>query len=326
MNLDVLRRASQIIVLNCDRFSNFVTATLASSESKEDMIQAVLNTVTPIRHSSRVEVRTDRASALKSLADHPNQQLLDNGIHLILGDHGNRNSNCTVDKEMRELEEELRKLEPDGNKITPGQLCIAVTSLNDRVRGHGLSASQLHFSRDQHTGQNLNLEDKTFQEVREARRERQPVAEPGNPRGPKPHKPSTITPGQIVYLKSDGTKHTSRDPLLVTSVKGKTVSAQKMLRAHQGLAKITSPKLHIDERFLAALTSGNFSARKHPNKPGPESSNWRADMRPAPKPPHVWHPVGPQVDYDEIYEEAEPLEEDPPPPQLLYRPPHSPGR
>ena len=200
MNLDVLRRASQIIVLNCDRFSNFVTATLASSESKEDMIQAVLNTVTPIRHSSRVEVRTDRASALKSLADHPNQQLLDNGIHLILGDHGNRNSNCTVDKEMRELEEELRKLEPDGNKITPGQLCIAVTSLNDRVRGHGLSASQLHFSRDQHTGQNLNLEDKTFQEVREARRERQPVAEPGNPRGPKPHKPSTITPGQIVDL------------------------------------------------------------------------------------------------------------------------------
>ena len=95
-----------------------------------------------------------------------------------------------------------------------------------------------------------------------------------------------------------------------------------MLRAHQGLAKITSPKLHIDERFLAAPTSGNFSARKHPNKPGPESSNWRADMRPAPKPPHVWHPVGPQVDYDEIYEEAEPLEEDPPPPQLLYRPPH----
>ena len=36
-NVDVLRRASQFIVVNCDRFSNFATATLTPSETREDL-------------------------------------------------------------------------------------------------------------------------------------------------------------------------------------------------------------------------------------------------------------------------------------------------
>ena len=51
MNIDVLRRASQFIVVNCDRFSNFVTATLAPSETREDLARAILAVVTPIRRT-----------------------------------------------------------------------------------------------------------------------------------------------------------------------------------------------------------------------------------------------------------------------------------
>ena len=334
MNLDILRRASQIIAVNCDRFSNFVTAALISTESREDLIQAVLTTVTPIRHSARVEVRTDRATALKSLTDRPDSQLIDNGIHMVLGDQGNKNSNCTVDKEMRMLEEELRKLVPGGTKITPGQLCRAVTNLNDRVRGHGLSASQLHFSRDHHTGENLALRDKTFQEVREVRRERQPAVKPGDVRGPKPHKPANITPGQVVFVRSEGNKHASRDPLLVTSVEGKTVTGQRMLRmtqAHQGLPKITSQKLRIDEKFLAAPSSNRSLSCQHSSRPGPDSANWRTGMRPAPEPP-AWHPLGPPDENDEFFEEPatildevhhhEPVQVHQDHPQGVYQPPH----
>ena len=334
MNLDILRRASQIIAVNCDRFSNFVTASIISSESREDLIQAVLTTVTPIRHSARVEVRTDRATALKSLADRPDQQLVDNGIHIVLGDHGNKNSNCSVDKEMRMLEEELRKLVPEGTKVTPGQLAMAVTNLNDRIRGHGLSSSQLHFSRDQHTGKNLALKDKTFQEVREARRERQPAAKPGDTRGPKPHKPATIKPGQVVFIRSEGNKHTSRDPLLVTSVEGKTVTGHRMLRmtpAHQGLPKITSRKLHVDEKFLAPSKSNKTLSCQNSGRLGSDSADWRGEMRPASKPP-PWHPLGPLVE-DEFFEEPattpddadhhdQPVQLQPDPPQDVYRPPH----
>ena len=100
---------------------------------------------------ARVEVRTDRATALQSLASRPDQQLQDNGIDLVLGDHGNPNSNCSVDKTIQELEAELRRISPDGGKLDYGTLSLAINSLNNKVREHGLSASQVHFSRDSHT-------------------------------------------------------------------------------------------------------------------------------------------------------------------------------
>ena len=83
----------------------------------------------------------------------------------MLGEHANPNSNCSVDKTIRELEEEIKKIHPDGGKLTPGTLSLAVTTLNDRVRGHGLSASQLHFSRDHLTGKNLPIKDSRFKEL-----------------------------------------------------------------------------------------------------------------------------------------------------------------
>ena len=232
------------------------------------------------------------------------------------------------------LEEELRKLVPEGTKVTPGQLAMAVTNLNDRIRGHGLSSSQLHFSRDQHTGKNLALKDKTFQEVREARRERQPAAKPGDTRGPKPHKPATIKPGQVVFIRSEGNKHTSRDPLLVTSVEGKTVTGHRMLRmtaAHQGLPKITSRKLHVDKKFLAPTKSNETLSCQNSGRLGSDSADWRVEMRPASKPP-PWHPLGPLVE-DEFFEEPattpddadyhdQPVQLQPDPPQDVYRPPH----
>ena len=264
MGTDVMRRAAQHVVVTCDRFSNFVTACIAQSESREEMIKAILATVTPIRHAAKVEVRTDRATALQSLANRPDQQLVDNGIVLVLGEQANRNSNCSVDKSMQELEVELKKLDPEGGKITPGILSRAVTNLNDRIRGHGLSASQVHFSRDQVTGKNLALRDSRLKEVRESRRGPSSAGLPP----PKP-----VAPGQLVYIKAEGTKHSSRNPLVVTRDEGRMVTAQKMLRAtpaHTGLPKIQSRKLRIDKRFL--------ETSKVPLTTRSDSDNWRADM------------------------------------------------
>ena len=278
MGVDVMKRASQIVLVTCDRFSNFATATIARTETRDDMIQAILSTVTPIRHAAKVEVRTDRAPALQSLANKPDPQLVDNGIVVVLGEHANPNSNCSVDKTIRELEEEIKKIHPDGGKLTPGTLSLAVTTLNDRVRGHGLSASQLHFSRDHLTGKNLPIKDSRFKELREARREHHnPIsAKAKAPAGAKPPPAKVIKPGQMVYIKGEGTKHSSRDPLLVTSTQGRMITAQKVRRAtpgHEGLPKVTPYKLKIDQRFLST-----------PFKPTASSSkNWREDMYSAPQ-------------------------------------------
>ena len=122
MNADVLRRASQYIMVNVDRFSNFVTACLTASETREDMVEAILAVVTPVRHCSRVQVRTDRARALSSLAERPDHQLQDNGIDVVLGDHANPNKNASVDKSIQELEAELRRLSPEGKPLSVGTL------------------------------------------------------------------------------------------------------------------------------------------------------------------------------------------------------------
>ena len=98
------------------------------------MTEAIVQVVTPIRHAHSVIVRTDKAPALKSLADKTTGQLAENGIKLILGDDINKNSNCCVDKKIQELELELKKIVQAGSQLRTGDLSKAVTVLNSRIR------------------------------------------------------------------------------------------------------------------------------------------------------------------------------------------------
>ena len=317
MNVDVMMRASQIVVVNCDRSSNFATAILAESQTRESMSAAILHLVTPIRHAAAVEVRTDWAASLQSLANRPDPQLTDNGIMVVLGEQGNKNSNCSVDKTIRELEEELKRLDPEGGKITPGMLSQAVTNLNDRIRGHGLSASQLHFSRDQHTGKNLGLNDINFKEIREARRDKLPLVQ---------NKQVPIVPGQVVYVKGEGNKHQARDPYLVTSTDPRAITGQRMLRftqAHPGMPKIKSEKLTFDRKFVSV---------PHGRPPSRSSSSldWRAELNhcpPATQGP-AWQATRPLEDEDDDIVWVSQEEEEPPllprqlPQPAPYIPPH----
>ena len=159
MNIDIMRRAAQNIMVSCDLFSGYTTACIIGTEQKQDMIQGILSLVTPIRHCSKVQIRVDKAPALRALHHNPDQELVQNGIILELGDDLNKNSNCSVDKKIQELEGEIRRLCPKETKLTTGTLCQAVINLNNRVRNQGLTASQIHFSRDTNIGENLQLND-----------------------------------------------------------------------------------------------------------------------------------------------------------------------
>ena len=253
MNVDIMRRATQHIMVNCDRFSSMVTA-FAESEKREDMVKAILAVVTPIRHSNRVQVRADKASALQSLASRPDEQLQNNGIDMVLGHHGNPNSNCSVDKIIQELEAELKRLEPEGLPLSAGTLSRAVTTLNNRIRQHGFSAAQVHFSRDYNTGVNLSIKDEKFKEAKEKERERvNPLsAKSKAPRG-KVHEKKEVKPGQIVYLRSEGDKHKARNPLLVTRVNKDLVTVHNVLHSdpqHKVAPNIQIKERNIEERFL----------------------------------------------------------------------------
>ena len=246
MNIDIMQRAGQSIVVNCDRFSNFVTACFAHSQTRAEMIQCILTTVTPVRHGSKVQVRTDRAKAFSSLANSPDPQLEENGITMVLGDDANPNKNAAVDKMMQELEGEIRRLSPDGNKLSAGTLSQAVTNLNNRTRGHGFTASQVHFSRDSEAGTNLRIDDQKLWEVREERKEKLRKA-------PSPP-PAVPVPGQMVFIKGDGNKHRAREPFLVTRVgENEKVTMQKLAHADRPSTappRITSFRKLVDPKFL----------------------------------------------------------------------------
>jgi hypothetical protein len=311
MNTDVLRRAAQFIVVNCDRFSKFTTACIAASETREEMIKSILNVVTPIRHKAKVEVRTDRAPALVSLAKTPDGQLEDNGIVLVLGDHGNPNSNCDVDKIIRELEDELRKICPEGQKVNPGSLSKAVTILNDRVRHQGLSAGQIHFGRDVIRGKNLRLDDrKLMKEKRELSKYSNVGTAKGKApkdRGGRSHTQSNVKTGQTVFLKSEGSKHTARSPLLVTGAEGNEVTVQRMLHTEPKSGsppKIMAEKMVVEERFLYTPPH----KRRAGGAGSSEDAWWRrpprgptgGDPGPTRKEP-AWRPVDPpDLDEDDL--------------------------
>ena len=160
MNCDVLRRAGQKIVVNTDMFSGYTTACFSETENRDDLADALVQVVTPIRNSAIVAVRIDQAPAFHSLAKNKSEILETNGIVLDLADDVNKNSNCIVDKKIKELEEELKRLSPEGDKIDLGQLALAVTMLNNRTRNQKLTAAEVHFARDAVRGENLTLDDK----------------------------------------------------------------------------------------------------------------------------------------------------------------------
>jgi hypothetical protein len=163
LNSDVIKRAGQMILVTADLFSDYTTATFTQSESHEDMKNAQLNTVTPIRHSHTLLILVDRSPTLKSLASREHEDLKLNGISLQLSDSFNKNLNCRVDKRIQELEKEILRIVPHETKLTVGQLSKAVNALNNtRVRGHNLTAAELHFSRDGILGENLELDDHRF--------------------------------------------------------------------------------------------------------------------------------------------------------------------
>ena len=177
---------------------------------------------------------------------------MDNGIHIVLGDHRNPKSNCSVDKIICELEVELKRLCPTGAKLDAGTLSRAVMILTGKVRGQGLSASQVLFSRDANTGANLSLNDRKIGDTKEASKiKKGRAAGSSKARGAPEHTKAHTKPGDVVYLKSDGGKHLARDRSSATGDTQTTV--QKMLHMsdrHQAAPKLISQKLRIEEKFL----------------------------------------------------------------------------
>ena len=292
MNSDILKRAGQLILITMDLFSQYTTACFSPSEKSQDLADAIIQTVTPIRCSPSVLVRVDKSPGLTKLAADNNSILTTAGISLELGNDENKNSNCSVDKMMNELEAELRKLSPSGEKINSSDLARAVMSLNCKIRNRGLSASEIHFARDSYDHSNLALDDHSLSnQQKELRIDNQRRLTKS--RTPNCQPPTILAPekGDIVFLKANKSKHTARDPHLVTDTVGQKSIIRKTIHTHyeddRPLSLATKPKV-VENKFLFKPSIYNRSTHFSPD---PESCESIVHLPPINPPTEEWLPI-----------------------------------
>ena len=272
---DVIKRAQQNILVVKDHFSSFQDAILINSESAKDLCEGLIVLTSGMRKPSGIFISVDNSPGFKSLMNNTNEDLKRLQITLIKTDELNKNSNAVIDKGCQELEVEIKQLAPEGTKISNAILKQATLNLNSKMRRRGnISAFEINSSRDQNTGENLNLNDAVLRTNQLDKRKEM-------------HKktPTTIDVqiGDTVKVKNKSDKHKASDIFIVTSKKDEEVGIQKLLHPLEKtppkfMGKIykTKPKLlHTIHRplhpnFKLEDTTDNTKAHDKPNKIKPE--------------------------------------------------------
>ena len=123
-----------------------------------------MDLLVPIKNQSKIQVRVDNATGFTPLVNNKDPELEKLDIQIIQTDPFNKNANAVVDNSCKELETVLKHIEPDGRPVSAATLQHAVGLLNSKLRRGGkLSAMEIHFNRNMHTGEQLAL---NYQEIR----------------------------------------------------------------------------------------------------------------------------------------------------------------
>lgn len=270
-NIDVMKRNKQVILVCTDIFSKYVTAVLIPSETSKDLGDGIIRVVSPIRRSKDILVKSDAHPSLKSLKQTMATDFNESGIHLVIGDVLNKNSNCHVDKIIQELEYEIRKSHKDNHVLSNFDIANATFALNSKLRRHNLSSSEILFKRDNIKNCPINFSDLTFKEIT---RKEQKVQQEKENRSNYQH--CNISPGMIVMLKENPGKHVRRIPFLVIDLENNMARIKKILNMdNDRVMKLSSiiHRVHVETIFEVKSVSNVQNTNKlSPNVSYPLSS------------------------------------------------------
>ena len=218
---DVIRREKQMIFVLMDIFSSFVLAQLIPNEQQNTLRESLIQLSAPYKHPDGCIIRVDNASGFTALKQ--DQWLQNVGIALDFGRIKHKNQNPCVDRVIQDIENEIKRMSPDGKQISAGTLAIALSNTNSRIRSNGLSSEEVLLKRDVFSNSNIDFEDKQIQNFRYIKRlQNHPSSELSKSRGYSRATKAIISVGDIVHVKSEGTKHKARDFYLVSSVNYET--------------------------------------------------------------------------------------------------------
>ncbi len=157
---DVMRRNRQFIFVLRECATSFTVTCFIPDERSNSLREAIVSTCAlycPLDGPPAV-IRTDPAPAFVSLS---NDHTLDRyRITIEIGRIKNLNKNPVAEKAVQELEHEIAcsitHLRPT-DRLTASELAVATSSLNSRIRRHGLSVRELWYQRDQFTNDQLPI-------------------------------------------------------------------------------------------------------------------------------------------------------------------------
>ena len=223
---DIMKRAKQNILVIRDQFSSYTTATTIMSEKHQDIEDAIIDLITPIRAPEKVTVKTDQATGFQYLNRHK-AALSELDIYIELANDFSKNAVATVDKGMQELQQEIKKLQHSEKPLTKATLSMALMNLNSRLRRGGqISSREILFARDYNKKTNLNLNDHEI--ATEQRKNREKDNKSHNTKV-KQINTDTLVEGDRVMLRQNPTKHKIRDTFVVKSTDNKQISIQKVI-------------------------------------------------------------------------------------------------
>ena len=214
---DVIRRESQKILVVQDIFSSFLVAQMIPNEQSSTLQQNVVHLSANYKHPAGCSIRVDTAPGFKALKG--DKFLRSIGIEMDFGRIKDKNQNPSVDKAIQDLEKEIKRLAPNAGPISAGLLAVAVCNTNSRVRRCGLSAKEIMTKRENYSGNPLFFEDQDISSNRyEGRLQNHHSSAKSKSLGAEPARSAEVSVGDIVHVKSEGSKHKVRDFYLITEI------------------------------------------------------------------------------------------------------------
>ena len=223
---DILKRTRQRILVTRDVHSSFTVASIVPDETAESLRNGLIIGTCNIRASSSA-IYVDSAPGFKTLKD--DTLLKKHGISVEFGRVKNKNAVSVADKSIQELEREMLNVDPSGGPLSEVQLQLVIEVLNTRIRNRGLSAREILFQRDQHTNDQLNINDLTLaQQQNDIREQNHLSSATSKARGNPPPRQLNLKVGELVFIKDEGSKHHARDRYIITNIEGNLASIQKL--------------------------------------------------------------------------------------------------
>ena len=221
---DVLMRANQKFLVTVEDLSGFAWVNEISDQKADSIGPALLEQILPIIPEHGAVIRSDGASAFKTLkaeSETEGSTWKKHCVKIELGQALNVNKNPVAENGIKRVEREILRHGLSGQHVTREQMAVISRDLNSRIKPNGLSSREILVSRSNVDNKYINLADRDLAGTK--LRDRMTGAEAQvrhkEKRGAKRSPRSTFMVGDLVYIRSAGDKVKARELYIIQGLR-----------------------------------------------------------------------------------------------------------